>query len=447
MNTLKSLNFGVKGWILLAYQFVGFVAYTVFTNFPMNMLADMFGGAQKLSSLYTTGAVVAIIIQLILSAFIGRIKSIKWVGAIFGIITMIFALCIMVINPLIDPSLMGAWQGCYLVICIFAPMWGTFSISTLVGQWFPTKKGTFMGVATIAFPIVNGLMGSFAHAVFGGGGMPNVFGAYLPYFIIILVIFVLGLIVLKDYPEQCGAYRDNNKDITPEVAKAMLAQEIENKKTSVWKTAGTMTNRDFWLVTIPSGLLLMFSVGTMTQTASIIGSYGAEMDKFGGFAGVMVLIMIFGIIGSIVIGFIDTAIGTKKAMVISCVIMLLSGILGMAGNATATAVALILLAVFMGASSNFTVSAAAQYWRREDFTSIFACLNPVANLMSAIGPTIIAIMMVSRGTFGVFSVICGAGVIGIVLMLLFSPKHVKAIDDKRREKAGKPLDDALVGRK
>lgn len=412
----------------------------------MNMLADLFGGAQKLSSLYTTGAVIAIVIQLILSAFIGRMKSIKWLGAIFGAITMIFAMCIMVINPLVNPDLLGAWQACYLIICIFAPMWGTFSISTLVGQWFPTKKGTFMGVATIAFPIVNGLMGSFAHAVFGGG-MPNVFGAYLPYWIVIAVIFVLGLIVVKDYPEQCGAYRDNNKDITPEIANAMLVQEVENKKTSVWKTGSTMTNRDYWFVTLACGLLLMFSVGTMTQTSSIIGSYGEAMDRFGGFAGVMVMIMIFGIIGSIVIGFIDTAIGTKKAMIISCVIMLLSGVFGMMGNAAATVVALILLAIFMGASSNFTVSAAAQYWRREDFTSIFACLNPVANLLSAIGPTVIAITMVTKGTFTVFGIICAAGVLGIVLMLLFSPKHIKVIDDRKREKAGKALDDALVGRK
>ena len=444
---LKSLNFGVKGWILLLYQFMGFVAYTVFTNYPMNMLAEMYGGAQKLSTLYTAGAVVAIVIQLVLSAFIGKIKSIKWLGGIFGIITMIFAMCIMVINPLVNPNLMGAWQGCYFIICIFAPMWGTFSISTLVGQWFPTKKGTFMGVATIAFPIINGLMGAFAAMVFGKGGMPNVFGAYLPFWIVIAVVMVIGLLLLKDYPEQCGAYRDNDKNLTPEIANAMLQQEIENKRTSVWKTGGTMSNRDYWFITVSCGLLLMFSVGTMTQTASIIGSYGDAMNKFGGFAGVMVLIMIFGIIGSVVIGFIDTAIGTKKAMIISCAIMLLSGICGMMGNAAATVAALILLAIFMGASSNFTVSAAAQYWRREDFTSIFACLNPVANLLSAIGPTVIAIMMVSKGTFGVFGVICGAGVLGIILMLLFSPKHVKVIDDRRRERAGKALDDALVGRK
>ena len=443
MGALKNINFGVKGWILLIYQFLAFVAFTVFTNYPMNMLADLYGGADLLPKLYTAGAVVAIIFQLVLAQFIGKI-SIKKFSTGLGALALIFCLIISVMNPF--TCNLTVWQACYFITCFLVPMWATFSVSTLVGQWFPTKKGAFMGIATLAFPIVNGLMGVFAGLVFHGE-MPNPKAGFMPFWIICLIGYLLGIIFIKDYPEQCGSYRDNNKDITPEIANAMLQQEIQNKKTSVWKTAGTLTNRDFWLVTIPSGLLLMFSVGTMTQTSSIIGSYGDAMNQFGGFAGVMVLIMIFGIIGSVVIGFIDTAIGTKKAMIISCVIMVLSGILGMAHSAAATVAALILLAVFMGASSNFTVSAAAQYWRREDFTSIFACLNPVANLMSAVGPTVIAIMMVSRGTTGVFGVILGAGVLGVVLMLLFSPKHVKAVDDKRRAKAGKELDDALVGRK
>ena len=35
----------------------------------------------------------------------------------------------------------------------------------------------------------------------------------------------------------------------------------------------------------------------------------------------------------------------------------------------------------------------------------------------------------------------------IVLTALFKPGHVKETDDKYRAAAGKPLDDALVGRK
>lgn len=442
MGTLKSLNFGVRGWLLLIYQFLAFVAFTVFTNFPQNLLADMYGGATLLSPIYTAATLAAIAIQLVLSAFIGKIKSPKRLGVALGVISMIFAMCIMVVPP----TQAEIWRVCYFFACLFIPMWATFSVGVLIGQWFPTKKGTFMGVATLAFPIVNGLMGSFAHAVFGSG-VPNVFGAFLPYWIICLIGLLICIIFIKDYPEQCGAYRDNNKNMTAEMASAMLAAEIEAKKTSVWKTGGTLTSRDFWLITIPMGALLLCSVGMMTQTASIIGSYGAAMDKFGGFAGIMVIIMIFGIVGSLVIGLVDTAIGTKKAIVIACVVMLLSGILGMAQNATCTVAALILLAIFMGASSNFTVSAAAQYWRREDFPSVFSCINPVSNIVQSVGPALIAILMASKGTVGVFGMVAVVGVISIVLALLFSPKHVKVVDDRRREKVGKPLDDALVGRK
>lgn len=47
----------------------------------------------------------------------------------------------------------------------------------------------------------------------------------------------------------------------------------------------------------------------------------------------------------------------------------------------------------------------------------------------------------------VFTVIAVAGVVSVILMLLFSAAHVKEKDDEYRKAAGKPLDDALVGRK
>lgn len=101
----------------------------------------------------------------------------------------------------------------------------------------------------------------------------------------------------------------------------------------------------------------------------------------------------------------------------------------------------------MGASINFTVSGAAQYWRREDFPNVFAVVNPVANVLQAVGPMCIALIVVAtsyRYSFGLVSVL---GVIGTVLILLFGPKHVKEVDDKYRAAASLPLDDVLVGRR
>ena len=47
----------------------------------------------------------------------------------------------------------------------------------------------------------------------------------------------------------------------------------------------------------------------------------------------------------------------------------------------------------------------------------------------------------------VFIAVLIAGILSLVCMLLFNPKHIKQQDDKYREAAGKPLDDALAGRK
>ena len=51
------------------------------------------------------------------------------------------------------------------------------------------------------------------------------------------------------------------------------------------------------------------------------------------------------------------------------------------------------------------------------------------------------------GVRAVFIFLLVAGIIGLILMLAFNGAHVKTVDDTYREAAGKPLDDALVGRK
>ena len=40
--------------------------------------------------------------------------------------------------------------------------------------------------------------------------------AFLPFFIVSIVGWLIGVIFVKDYPEQVGAFRDNDKSMTPE---------------------------------------------------------------------------------------------------------------------------------------------------------------------------------------------------------------------------------------
>ena len=442
MSQKKSINLGFRGWMLVLYQAIAFFAQTIFKNWPLNILADMYGGAQIISTLCTVAMMIGIVAQLLLSRWIGRIRSVKMFGIVLGVLSMLFALCVM----LIPPSSLGLWRVAYFLTCLIITIWATFPLGILVGQWFPRRKGTVMGIATFAFPITNALMSIFAKLVFKSGA-PDVFGAFLPFYIVCVIGIIIGAIFVKDYPEQCGCYRDNDKSLTPEVAQAMLAKEIENKKTTVWTVGHTLASGEFWFLTIPMGFLLLSSVGMMTQTAPILGSYGIASGT-SQFSMAMLGICVAACFGSWLLGVLDTKFGTKLAIVIAVIVMIVGGVAGaIRGSLPCLVIALFCLAVFMGASSNFTVSAAAQYWRREDFSSVYSCVNPIANILQALGPMVIAMLVGTQGANTAFAVVGVFGVISLILILLFRPERVKALDDRYRQAAGKPLDDVLVGRK
>ena len=480
MQQKKSINFGFRGWMLILWVATAFFAYVVIGNYPMNILADLYGGAQTLSLVYFAASVVGIIVQLILSAGAGKVKSWKNLGVIFGILSVLSLVGLMFIQP---GTLYIVVYGLGVVLSV---MYGTWALSVLTGVWFPRRKGTVMGIITFAFPIGNALIGQFASGFYAQYGMnmevnagekigaliPELiasgmeaeaaegaaagivsgqyaqaasFTSFLPFLIAIVVGLIIGIIFIKDFPEQCGAYRDNDKSMTPEIANAMMKAEEENRKNTVWKTGHTFACPDYWLITIPMGLLLMFAVGMMTQTSAIITPVFGE----DGYSVLMLVIAAAGIVGSYGFGLLDTKCGTKLAVTVSMIFMIISGILGVIPNCQATLVAsLVILGMFMGASSNYTVSAAVQYWRIEDFPSVFSVINPIANLLNAVGPMVIAnLIATSLGTQAVFGVTGIAGIVGLILAILFKPSRVKAYDDKYRQAAGKPLDDALVGRK
>jgi len=263
MQQKKSINFGFRGWMLIIFQAIAFLAFTAFTNYPMNLLAGQgfYGGwdmAQSnpdagqivgtalVSNVYTVAAIIVIVIQLILSRFMSKIKNMKAISMVLGAISLGLAAFITFYPPTMTPEANWLWLILYALEYISVTMYATFTIGVLIGQWFPRRKGTVMGIATLAFPIANFLIGVIAPGIFamdfaaeepmpllieyamsgGHAGQNTWMTALIPFLIICIIGWLIGLIFVKDYPEQCGCYRDNDKSITPEVAKKMMEQEI-----------------------------------------------------------------------------------------------------------------------------------------------------------------------------------------------------------------------------
>jgi len=205
---------------------------------------------------------------------------------------------------------------------------------------------------------------------------------------------------------------------------------------------------DFWLITIPQGILLIGAVGVMTQVMPIFMQFGYVAFTDHGISptavGAILLLVNAAIAcaGSWILGMIDTKFGTKKAILISDIFMILSGIFCYIGNSTMNNVVFLIgfwfLQIFMGASSNFTVSSAAQYWKREDFPSAYSYINPLANLICAFGPIIVAGIGAAAGFTTVWIVIFGLGVLATILTLAFKPSRLMERDKLYRREAGLP---------
>ena len=195
MSQKKSLGYGFRGWMLILYQAIAYVCFQCFTQYPLNILSDFYGGAQLVSKIYSICAIVGILVQVVLVGLIAKMKNIKRFGAVLGIVSLAFGFVIMTATP--GP----VWYGASAVMTIVAGLSSTLAIGLLIGQWFPTRKGTVMGIATLAFPIANGLLGPFATSVFAPVGMAQamgqqpvifgvggaVFNAFLPFFIVCVV--------------------------------------------------------------------------------------------------------------------------------------------------------------------------------------------------------------------------------------------------------------------
>lgn len=451
MEKKQSIGFGFRGTMLIIFQALGFFAFAAFTMWPMNILAgeeaNFFGGHGLIPKVYTSAILVGIVVQLVLSFFIGKIKSVKKLSMVFGAISLLLAIPIMSIPLTTEVNI--PWLIFYVLEVIIVQSYTFLTIGILIGQWFPHRKGTVMGIATCMFPINNLLLSWFANRFFSSlaHGAKSALQAYWPFFLLALLGWMIGLIFIKDYPELCGCYRDNDARITMEQAIAKMQEEVEGKKTSVWKIGNAIRSRDFWFITLAEGLLLMFAVGMMTQTKTII--YKVFPDSTNAYAIIMFAVCVCGIIGSWGLGIFDTRFGTKKAMLLCAALMVAVGIMGSVGSPVFFVIAMGILGCFDGAASNFAVSLSAQYWRREDFPTVFSIISPLAHVLEAFGATLIATLLYNPnlGYVWDFRACIIGGTAAFILLLLFNKKHLKTVDDKFRMKAGKPLDDRLVGRK
>lgn len=195
------------------------------------------------------------------------------------------------------------------------------------------------------------------------------------------------IVFVRDFPEEKGGYPDNNPAFDGEKAKAEHQAALEYLKTSKWTALKCLKTGRMWVLWIAVGITGFMSMGIMSNFVTKFMVMGYELPtvlQMLGIAGVLA------IPGSIVVGWLDVKIGTKKTGILINVLAFVAVLCCLTHVTVLHYISLPILAVMLGGSSNLMVSCTAAIWGRYDFKNAFSVIQPLNSVMTGVGITVVS---------------------------------------------------------
>ncbi len=372
-NKNSVVNFGVAGWGTIIYCLLMFWFYVGMVNDGSNFTVPAIAaklGVEKGVVLNINS--IAGIIGVLFFIVIGQVNRKFGARLTSGICTIIAG----VFYAILGNSTSLLVYGIAMSIVVGGIMSaGYIAGGSLVAQWFPKKKGVVMGYTTMghnlasAFyvPLIGYLVGRFGISM---GVMPISIAA--------IILGILGLIFIRNTPQERGQNPDNVSD---EVYHNEYDDSSIEDEDGGWTTSKLLKTKELWLAAVTTGFFQICSVGVMTQLVSRNVELGFTEGKA---VATMTVLACVGVGGSWLIGVIDDRLGTKKTMIgfgiWYCAALLL--------NATEIMplvyVSLFMIAIGIGGSANFTTSLPTSIFGRHGFSKVNSVIFPIQGAITAL---------------------------------------------------------------
>lgn len=415
----KRFGFGVRGWLMVVWAFLVISLASAIPS-TIQVAMDLFAAKgfnpTVLLSLMTYGSIGTLICLFGMNFLTARGKlSFRKLGLLFGILWAVFT------------ALWGiaGSQGLFIVVYILSflccQLMVLVVVNNLIANWFPKRKGTVIGLATMGF-MIGAMAGVFVLGSFVAGS-GNIVMPYLLFAIIIVAVTLMGFFLFRDYPEECGCYPDNDRNMTSEEAKRIFELTMEEAKKSPWTQKRILSTWQVWLIGISCGIMLLFSQVISSQLVARLtwAGYDPQMAMK-----MFMACCLIGCVGSWIVGVIDNKIGPKKAAIITMIAMIIACILTTLNNTPCMFIALALLGVELGGSSNFTMSLVVTYWGRQSFGKVYGVIVIIQQVIGAFGALFASTTSAAWG-YNVTYIIMAAMALVALLILLpikndFAPK-------------------------
>ncbi len=422
-NRRKELfGFG-KGWGTIIYCGLMFWFYAGMVNDSSNVVAPAV--AEKLGiqagtvlNMGTVAAMVGVIFFFVMGAVNRRIgpritSFICLILAGIGYFGMGHA------NSL-------AMYAVSLCICTIGAMSaGYIAGGALVTQWFPKKKGIVMGYTTMGHNLSTGFFVPLITILVARLGVTN--AVILPA-VLVIVLALVGLFLMRNTPQERGLNPDNVSD---EVYQKEYFNEALDEDGG-WTVKKLLTRKTFWLVAIASGGYQFVSTVIITQLVVRNQEVGFTATQA---TWIMTILAFAGIAGSWLIGALDQRIGTKKTMIFFGIWYAVALLLEVTEVWGLVIVFLVMFALALGGSANFTTSLPAAVFGRHGFTRVNSVLFPIQALVSSFGFLVNGTVLNRTGSLRMSYVIAAMAALAVVVIVLFIKEHEYNRDFMTEEEA------------
>lgn len=417
-----AFNLGPKGLVIVILAFVSCYVYSALTSDSLNVTVGAFGQMGIDTNAIYSMSTVATILGILGSILFGKLMAMKtasrmWAVSMIG--TGIFAFIWSQAHNIAVYAI--GYLVCY-VLTLVSSMLLSYQV---LGNWFPTKRGVALGIATAGFPLSAASTTAVCSAFLGvGQGSPKFY-----YIFIGIVALVVGIIILafsRDFPEQKGAYPDNNHNFDFEAAKKEFEANMEYLKTSKWTVAKCLTTGRMWLMWITVGIGGFLSMGIMSNFVGKFMQQGYQMPQI---LGMLLIAGVVAIPGSMFIGWLDVKLGTKPTCILINALAAVAILLNLTNITPLHYVSLPILALMLGGSSNMMVSCTMAIWGRYDFQNAFRVIQPLNAIMTGVGITVVGIVGTNFGYLNAYKLMLVMAIIATIAAVILK---VKPIDDDVR---------------
>ncbi len=400
----ESFNLG-KGWYLMIFAILAMLVTNAGVNDGLNIALPVIAEGAGLDyelclSMGTVAGFVGVAMMIVIAKFRDRFGGRKVSAALFIIFGLTFQFLFLNAKNIV----MYALSQCIMVSC----GQGCFYLCTgpMQSDWFPNKRGVVNGISTIGANIGTAILAPLMTFLLTMGTYKTSLSVFA---VAAVALGIFAYAMLRDDPIEAGMYPDN---VTKEVYEAEY-RELSQKGSYVsdWTIPKMLMCKEVWIASVVPGFITLGLLGIITQFVPRNISLGLPQNVA---IGAMTVAGLVGILGSYLIGFLDTKVGTKKACMLYCAVFAL----GIAFNLAAqfwlpfVYVSIAIVGFSLGGSTNMSLSFPASIFGVLDYPKVNGVIFPINYCIGCLNFAVNAVVMKLTGS------LTGAYVVYMVLFLI-----------------------------